>query len=99
MNTILKNLSASNTHTNLTGTNILFTSAVFFGYSGFSAQGLPLNNTSNIYLGIESGRACVTLTSGASFNWTLQGKISRESLSNFWINGTQNDGVYVVYYP
>lgn len=99
MPTLHKVLTAANTPTQITGASVGFTSATFWGYSGRNAQGLELNNTSNVYLGVKSGEMIVTLSSGSYFNWNLVPRNQKDDLSNFWVQGTQGDGVYVVYYP
>lgn len=99
MNTIFKTITSQDVPLQLTGDSIRFSSATFWGYSGFSISGIPFNNVSTVYLGLESGRMIVQLTSGSYFNWTTQAKYSADDLSNFWVNGRLNDAVYIVYYP
>lgn len=98
MSTFFKTLTTSNTPTQITGIATQFTTATFFAYSGFTISGAPMNNAQTMYLGVETGRACITLPSGGYFNWSLQAKNSKDDFSNFYMNGSAGDGIYVVYY-
>lgn len=76
-----------------------FTTATFWGYKGFSANGIAIFNSGTIYLGMDSGHYPISVTAGDYFNWSLDSKVQGENLSNFWLRGQTGDGCYVVYYP
>lgn len=98
MHTLLKAITATNAPFRVTGDRTQFTSATFFPIKSFGSDGLPSYNTNLTYIGLESGRMHVTVPTGSFFNWTLQPKMNAEDLSNFWVNGTNGDGMYVVWY-
>lgn len=76
--------------------NGLLGSVVFFGYTSYNT-GSPVNNTGTVYVGNSSGFLPFPLTSGSFFNWDAPGN-AKENLNNFWIKGSLNDGVGIVYY-
>ena len=95
---LLTTITTTNTPQRLTGANTLFSYATFYGFSGFNNIGSPVNNQSGIYLGVRSGELFLQINSGSSYNMTLFPRQQVSDLSNFWINGNANDGVYVFYH-
>lgn len=96
--TLLKNLTATNVPQLITGTNINFNTATFWGYSSFHVSGFPVNNTNRVFVGVNSGQCFIPVATGASYNFTL-GQPTRENIQNFWLIGTSGDGVFVSFYP
>lgn len=96
---LLKRITDANVSTQITGVSLQFSSATFFAVSGAHPNGRLLPNTSNIYIGIKSGQLPLLISSGNSYNWNIEPKAQKDDLSNFWVNGAVNDGVYVIYYP
>lgn len=83
----------------ITTSHANFTTATFWAYKDFSANGIAIFNSGTIYIGMESGKLPIAVAAGDYFNWTLDAKNQSDSLSNFWLRGQTGDGVYVVYYP
>lgn len=97
MNAILYTITgASNTPQPITGSTSRFSTAIMWGYKGFTT-GAPQDNTNTIYIGLESGRLPIAVATGSYFNWSLQPSL-REVVNNFWIRGASGDGVYIVSY-
>lgn len=95
MATLIQPITIGNVPQQITGT-ALFQKATFFGYTSFNISGFAVNNTATIRLGLNSGEMIYNLTSGSSLEFSLPGK-QKESLSNFWINGSTG-AVYINYY-
>ena len=98
MPTLLKRITDANVSTQITGTSVQFSSATFYGVSGAHPNGRLLPNVSNVYIGIKSGELPTLISSGESYNWNITPKAQKDDLSNFWVNGAVNDGVYVIYH-
>ena len=85
------NQNISGSHTNrVTGVRTPLNSAEIFGYKSFTNDA-PNNNSSVVYLGVESGKLPFRLATGSSI--TLSNK---DSLSNYWYRATSGDGIFVV---
>lgn len=72
--------------------------ATVYGISGFNISGLPVNNQQLLYFGYTSGQYPGSVATGSFTNLTFPDSHRRESLSNLWFWGVQNDGAYIVYY-
>lgn len=77
-----------------TGSLYKFNSAIFFGFKSFT-NAFPNNNNSGVYLGMETGKLPIVLTTGSNFSWNLSNPRSND-LNNFYVMGNINDGVYVI---
>lgn len=93
----LNNLTGTNTPQPITGANIRFVNATFFGYKNFNT-GISNNNSGPIILGKTPAALPFQVNTGANFNLNLGGTRSVEDLTNFWFQGTSGDGVYVIAY-
>jgi hypothetical protein len=99
MHTLLKTLVSDNAPALITGASIPFTRATFYGIKSFSISGLPVYNTNEVKIGVNSGEMFDTIATGSYLTWDLDGKgISSENLSNIWVNGKSADGVYAIWY-
>lgn len=96
MPTLLKSIAATNVPVLITGVNTLFNSAVFYGYSGF-AGGLPLANSGTLYIGTNTGQLFMQVFSNDYLSWSAPDRI-KESLNNFYVQGTVGDALYISYY-
>lgn len=94
----LRTLTVSNIPIEITGISTRFVTATFFAINAFTSSGTPIYNSGNIYLGINSGQLPIVLATGSYFNYNLNPPFVAENLFNFWINGQNGDGVYVIYY-
>lgn len=73
--------------------SIRFNTATFYGYSGFFSNAAPFNNSTGIYLGVETGRLPILVTTGGSYTWNG----GRQDISNFYFRANQGDGIYVLF--
>lgn len=79
----------------VTGDSTLFKHLTVFGYKGFTASGVPLNNSAPVYLGLASGESPFAIATGASLSYNVQP--NSLSLSNLWLQGAgSNDGAYII---
>lgn len=91
-------INSTNVPQQVTGISpIFFRTATFFSYSGFKSNGQPQNNTGTVFVGLFSGEGAMQATPGASFAYNLQSIQEKENLLNYWFQGTQNDGLYIIY--
>ncbi len=99
MATLTYNLSSANIPTRITGelSSKLFSTASFWGLKSFNISGIPINNLSTVYLGLNSGETFIPLTTGASYTYTLPAS-KYETLSNFWVNGNTGNSLYINFY-
>ncbi len=93
---LLLNFSQTSVPQRITGSFTPFRNATFFGVSGFTGS-VPVNNTSNAYIGISSGECIMLAAPGASFAYTIPTLQERDNLGNWWVNGRANDGIYIIY--
>jgi hypothetical protein len=69
-----------------------FNRITFWGYKGFTG-GIPISNSSGVYLGITTGSLPIYVGAGTSNNITLDlGK--GDSLQNYYCAGSSGDGLY-----
>ena len=95
---ILQLVAAANTPTQITGSNLLFRNATFFGYKGFAAGGTPTSNTSTVYYGINSGECAMQVTAGSSAAYTITTTQERDNLGNYYFqSATNGDGIYILF--
>ncbi len=94
---LLKSITSS-APTQLTGVNTFIKGATFYGFSGFIG-GVPQPNIGTLYLGPEPTRFPIVINRSGNHAFTTpQGSHIKENLTNFWVSGSTNDGVYVWYY-
>lgn len=92
--TLFNKIATSNIPQQITTTGFNVKNLTFFGFKSFTT-GAPNNNTGPIYIGTNTNELPVQINSGNSYNWNTTNK---ENLSNFWVRGAANDGVYIVAY-
>lgn len=100
MPNLLNNILTANVPTQVTGSfsPILFRRAVFFPYKGFNASGVPIANSSTVYLGNSSGQLAFQVTTGASISHQSQTIEERDNLGSYYfLSPTTGDGLYVIY--
>ena len=98
MQQALNSINSTTVQEQFTGVNTLFREANFYGYSGFTASGSPINNKQTVYFGFNSGALPFSVAPGASFTYDLYTVQERESLENLWFMGVALDGLYVVWH-
>jgi hypothetical protein len=72
-----------------------FSNMHVFGYSSFTASGIPVNNTQPAYFGLEESALPFKVAAGAEVLFELPGKLE-QNLNNFWAAGTSGNGFYII---
>lgn len=82
--------SATNAAQPLLSAAGIFGGITVWGYSSFST-GIPVNNASSAYLGINTGFLPIKITAGSSFSMSPTNK---DNIANYYAAGASGDGVF-----
>jgi len=86
------------TPVSITGVTTFFRNCYLFGFKGFQAGGIPINNTGTVFVG-NSGQCHIPVPTGGSFWFQLSISTNqeKENLANWYVAGGVGDGVLIYY--